>query len=77
MHRPLFTREIELCLSDNGNRALCFTCDGSGVVFVTELVKCAACEGTGKILGNVCPCCDGFGEQKISFDAICPVCENA
>jgi DnaJ-class molecular chaperone len=52
----------------------CPVCNGTSVVDAEELIPCAACEGTGKVLGTVCEFCDGFGEREIIAKAICPKC---
>jgi DnaJ-class molecular chaperone len=52
----------------------CPVCNGTNVVDAEELIACAACEGTGKVLGTMCEYCDGFGERLIIVKAICPRC---
>jgi DnaJ-class molecular chaperone len=52
----------------------CLVCNGTRVVDGTELIRCGACEGTGKILRSVCDACLGFGEQTVVAKVICPKC---
>jgi RecJ-like exonuclease len=54
--------------------AQCPVCNGTSVIDGFELIRCAGCEGTGKILGSVCDSCDGFGEKTITTKVICPKC---
>jgi DnaJ-class molecular chaperone len=51
-------------------------CNDTGVIEITEPMICAACNGTGKILGSPCACCGGTGKQQILIRAICPKCDN-
>jgi DnaJ-class molecular chaperone len=51
-------------------------CNDTGVIEIREAMKCAACDGTGQILGSPCICCGGSGEQQILVRAICPKCDN-
>jgi DnaJ-class molecular chaperone len=52
----------------------CPVCNGTSIVDAEELITCAACLGTGKVLSTVCEFCDGFGERPITVKAICPKC---
>ncbi len=49
----------------------CKYCGGSGVVRGTGTVPCAACESSGRILGETCSECHGLEFQVIEIDALC------
>ena len=55
----------------------CNVCNGTSVIDGEWLIKCAACDGTGKILGNVCEYCEGFGERTVTTKVMCPKCLEA
>lgn len=61
-------------MADKTISALCPTCDGEGVVDSIDWIECAACDFTGKILGESCPCCRGEGVQEVDIKSICPEC---
>jgi len=52
----------------------CTICKGTGYISVTEVTPCAACDGTGKVIGSVCFYCHGTGTQIIDARAFCPLC---
>jgi DnaJ-class molecular chaperone len=54
----------------------CEFCNNTGMIQLDELMKCAACEGTGKIYGNPCVACQGTGQQQIVVSVVCPKCEG-
>lgn len=39
-----------------------------------EAMRCAACEGSGRILEACCLCCDGVGSQQVTVKMLCPEC---
>ena len=52
----------------------CDHCAATGLVRGEATIKCALCEGTGRVLGTVCLCCDGQGVNHVSTDVLCPHC---
>jgi DnaJ-class molecular chaperone len=52
----------------------CSRCHGNGVIDIADVVRCAGCQGTGRILGNPCDSCDGTGTVAVIVKAICPIC---
>jgi DnaJ-class molecular chaperone len=54
----------------------CSVCGGAGFVVESQLLKCLACEGTGKIHKRICVCCDGLGEQQVAAKVLCLKCDG-
>ena len=52
----------------------CPVCKGTGILKVTEGLRCAACDGSGRLLDAPCICCNGEGVQQVIVKAICPSC---
>ena len=52
----------------------CESCGGSGVLRGSATVPCAACNGTGRIIGKLCPECRGLEFQVVDTDAPCNQC---
>jgi hypothetical protein len=78
---------VEQCSgpSSSGENALCVVsgiyslspcelCNGTYLVESVDSLVCAACCGTGKILGGSCICCNGLGEQEVRVKEYCPSC---
>jgi DnaJ-class molecular chaperone len=55
----------------------CEWCHGAGVVIAPQKLKCAACEGSGRILAGTCPACDGHGYAVVTTEIICDLCDGA
>ena len=52
----------------------CSICKGTGLISIAESAPCAACESTGKVLGNDCVWCSGTGRNEIKVQTFCPKC---
>jgi DnaJ-class molecular chaperone len=52
----------------------CPVCNGTSIIDGVGLIKCAACDGTGKILRSVCEYCEGFGEREVATKVMCHKC---
>jgi DnaJ-class molecular chaperone len=65
--------------SKSAERAMagCESCGGSGVVRGCATVPCAACNGTGRVIGEHCPACRGLQFQVVEIDAPCNQCSGS
>ena len=54
----------------------CPACSGTGFETWDEEIPCAACNNTGKLLGNKCPECGGKGKLNTDSKVICEVCKG-
>lgn len=52
----------------------CPKCDGEGVVVGVLTIECHACEGTGKVLENICLICTGPGVASVESAILCDQC---
>ena len=57
--------------------ARCESCGGSGVLRGSATVPCAACDGTGRIMVDLCPECRGLEFQVVEIDAPCNQCSGS
>ena len=60
-----------------GSRHLCYTCGGSGVVSVREVISCPTCDGTGKQGLGTCTSCGGTGNISRVVTKSCTNCGGA
>jgi DnaJ-class molecular chaperone len=49
----------------------CAKCDGEGLVVGTTMIDCHACDGTGKVLENICLVCAGPGSASVETAILC------
>lgn len=72
VEKTILIKHKKTCASCNGSGAVsnkivlddCSQCGGRGIVRVinrTETIRCTACHGGGKVVGNPCPKCSGAG----------------
>jgi DnaJ-class molecular chaperone len=54
----------------------CPKCVGMGLMSAVTDIECAACHGSGKVLGVRCLACDGTGRQSVEIDALCGECNG-
>lgn len=55
----------------------CHCCAGTGLRTGQLTIDCAACEGTGQILGAPCYVCGGDRVQTTTTDVPCPECDGS
>jgi DnaJ-class molecular chaperone len=57
-------------------RITCPKCVGMGLMSAVTDIECAACHGSGKVLGVRCLACDGTGRQSVETDNLCGECDG-
>lgn len=55
----------------------CHACSGSGLQPGQVTLDCAACEGSGQILGVPCHVCGGDRVQTMVTEVPCPTCHGS
>ena len=54
----------------------CPDCDGIGYETLTDEILCAACDGSGAVLGARCIDCCGRGSIETSSNVVCECCHG-
>lgn len=55
----------------------CHACSGTGLQPGQVIIACAACEGSGQILGAPCCVCGGDRVQTVATDVPCHTCHGS
>jgi DnaJ-class molecular chaperone len=55
----------------------CPACDAKGFETWSDEIPCAACDGTGNLMGGPCPECKGGGRIQADTHIVCEFCHGA
>jgi DnaJ-class molecular chaperone len=56
--------------------ANCPACNATGFETCADEIPCAACEGTGNLMGGPCPECGGSGTIQADSYVVCDLCQG-